>query len=156
MTLTVNDLVNQFLTKEFSDLAGTIVLDDISKSHPKFLKETVREYCENTNEEETYYIYDLEYANVDDLLALIHECDFDVKKMTLDELLQLKEEGYEVYNKSAVGYYVLDDLQGANYGGICQDVFEQDHPTLDSFKDVLLGMIDRMEIYWEDYQIRFC
>ena len=154
MSFTTTELLNQLSSNTFSALSGIVLRDHNSVSHPKFLKETIVEYSPDTCHDETYRVYDLNYASIDDLIWLIESCDFSVYKRTLDELAK-KDPNYDPSANEALGIYQLVDEQGANFGEIESDVFSQYKPTEEDLKQTLLAMIDRMEIYWEDHMIRF-
>lgn len=162
LKLTIEQLKKEMEKDSFKNITCKLAQDYEQPQGKGFFVGTKMMECDGCGGEETFYLYNLDKANTNDLLWLINQCDFEVVKVVKEDLPNIifgKEElenaQDEIGEDVPYGVYMLKDCQGANYGGIEDEVYIQYENTQEDFNNVLCSMVDRMEIYWGDYHIDF-
>ena len=160
--ISITKLQEEIGKESVKELKGKVTHDYDCKESDGFFVGTTKMECDGCQSVETFYQYNLNKANTNDLLWLINQCDFEVVKVVKEDLPNIifgKEElentQDEIGEDVPYGVYMLKDCQGANYGGIEDEVYIQYENTQEDFNNVLCSMVDRMEIYWGDYHIDF-
>lgn len=134
--------------------------NEIKPHYAKIIKDYDEElegfigFVPSENEEDEHdRLYDLDKCNLEQLLYLIEYCDFELLFHDEKSFNEVKDER-DWYNDDAFLTFTLEDLQGANWGNIEGDGFLMKEPTEASFRNMLLDVIDRLEVYLQDYCIQ--
>ena len=99
-------------------------------------------------------LYDLNKCNLEQLLDLINEVEFDLLMHDEESFNNIKKNnGW--YDESDFLNFSLNDLQGGNLCDIESECFYMKEPTEESFRELLLSVIYRLEVYFYDYNIQF-
>ena len=162
LKLTIEQLKKEMEKDSFKNITCKLAQDYEQPQGKGFFVGTKMMECDGCGGEETFYLYNLDNANTNDLLGLIEECDFEVVKVVKEDLPniifneeKLKNAQDEIGEDVPYGIYMLKDCQGANYGGIEYEIFVQYENTQEDFEKVLYGLIDRLHMYWNNYHIDF-
>ena len=162
LKLTIEQLKKEMEKDSFKNITCKLAQDYEQPQGKGFFVGTKMMECDGCGGEETFYLYNLDNANTNDLLGLIEECDFEVVKVVKEDLPniifdeeKLKNAQNEIGEDVPYGIYMLKDCQGANYGGIEYEVFVQYGNTQKDLKEILYGLIERLHMYWNNYHIDF-
>lgn len=162
LKLTIEQLKKEMEKDSFKNITCKLAQDYEQPQGKGFFVGAKMMECDGCGGEETFYLYNLDNANTNDLLGLIEECDFEVVKVVKEDLPniifnegKLKNAQDEIGEDVPYGVYMLKDCQGANYGGIEYEIFVQYENTQKDFEKVLYGLIDRLHMYWNNYHIDF-
>ena len=112
-------------------------------------KKSVEEYECGTHDD----VYILDNCNLEQLLRLIEECDFELVFHDKESLERVANKD-ELYDEDMFLNFTLVDIQGGNLANIEGEVFSMDYATEESFRDVLLSLVGRLENYLQDYCIQ--
>lgn len=160
--ISITKLQEEIGKESVKELKGKVTHDYDCKESDGFFVGTTKMECDGCQSVETFYQYNLNKANTNDLLWLINQCDFEVVKVVKEDLPNIifgKEElenaQDEIGEDVPYGVYMLKDCQGANYGGIEYEVFVQYGNTQKDLKEILYGLIERLHMYWNNYHIDF-
>ena len=162
LKLTIEQLKREMEKDSFKNITCELAQDYKQPQGKGFFVGTTMMECDGCGGEETFYLYNLDNANTNDLLGLIEECDFEVVKVVKEDLPniifneeKLKNAQDEIGEDVPYGIYMLKDCQGAIYGGIEYEFFVHYENTQEDFEKVLYGLIDRLHMYWNNYHIDF-
>lgn len=162
LKLTIEQLKKEMEKDSFKNITCKLAQDYEQPQGKGFFVGTKMMECDGCGGEETFYLYNLDNANTNDLLGLIEECDFEVVKVVKEDLPniifdeeKLKNAQNEIGEDVPYGIYMLKDCQGANYGGIEYEVFVQYGNAQKDLKEILYGLIERLHMYWNNYHIDF-